>query len=159
MALVAAAALLGQACAAPGLAPSAEAPEIALKARAIRYWEVRQAGDLVAQYTFEEPRIRERMSLSSFVRGRGATIIVAQEIREVRVQEGEGVVKVHLRYRPTHPKLAKLPPTEMDLEQSWIWIEGEWYLKNRPFAPPASRRPAAEQPALPEGTGQVTPSP
>lgn len=162
MAPVAAAALLGQACATVGLAPTPEAAQAVLKARAVRYWEVRQAGDLVAMYAFEEPRRRERTPLTSYMRGRGATIIESYEIQEVRVQDQqpEGVVKLRVRYRGTHPKLAKLPARDMDLEQQWVLIDGEWYLKYQPFGPPAvPRRPGAAQPAPPEGAGSAMPSP
>ncbi len=129
--LAAAAVLFVAACAGVGAPPSPQDPEARLKERAGEYWESRKQGDLVAQYGFRPPVYREQVTLSAFVRGRGATQILSYDIKEVSVKDGDGLVKLNLTYKATHPMLAKNPPANMELEQGWVRVDGEWYLKGR----------------------------
>jgi len=129
---VAAGALFVAACAGVGLPPSPHKdPEARLRERASEYWEARKRGDLVAQYGFQPPPYREQVTLSAFVRGRGATQILSCDITEVSVKDGDGLVKLKLTYKASHPLLVNRPPAEMDLEQRWVRVDGDWYVKGR----------------------------
>lgn len=152
------AALLLAACAAPGLLPSRQNPDGRLKERASGYWDARMRGDLVAQYAFQEPQFREDVTLTAFMQGRGATKILAFEIKEVRVQGDEGLVQLKVNYRVNYPGLTHLPPIDKDLEQRWVQIDGEWYLKPPQRVEPASPSGTAapgERAAPPAGAGGV----
>ena len=130
--LVAAGALLLAACAGVGLPPSPQKdPEARLRERASEYWESRKLADLTAQYGFQTPLYRENVTLSVFVRGKGATVILSYDIKEVSVKGGDGMVKLKVTYKAVHPMLANRPPAEKELEQGWVRVDGEWYLKER----------------------------
>lgn len=141
--LASVAAFLLGACAAAGLSPARQNPEARLTDRAKGYWEARMRRDLVAQYAFEDPWLREHVTLTAWMRGRGATKVLSYEIKEVRVQGEEGHVKLHVSYQPTHPQLAHLPPTDTEFEQQWVRVDGEWYLKYRSIGDPGSSRGTA----------------
>jgi hypothetical protein len=119
------------ACAGPGLPASPQDPEAQLKGRARDYWESRKRGDLVAQYGFQPPVYREQVTLTAFIRGKGATQILSYDLKEVSVTGDVGLVKLRVTYKATHPLLAERPPGEKGLDQAWVRLDGEWYLKGR----------------------------
>jgi hypothetical protein len=125
------AAFLLQACAAGGGPPSssAQSPEERLANRAKAYWEVRVKGDLVAQYSFQEPYYRENVTLTSFLKGRGATHVLGYEIKETSVQGEEGRVKLQVKYRPAHRLTQRVEPQTIDFDQGWIMVDREWFVK------------------------------
>ncbi len=134
------AALVWSACASQGVRQAGQNPEQRLLERVRQYWDARIRDDIVAQYQFEEPWVRERVTLTAFTRGKGATRILEYEIKGVKVTDASAVAKLHLKYRILVSQLAHLPPREMDLDQEWVLIDGEWYLRYRPsVGPPAPR--------------------
>jgi hypothetical protein len=122
-------ALVVSACASQGVQQASQTPEQRLVERVRQYWEARVRDDIVEQYRFEEPTIREQVSLTAFARGKGATKILAYEVKGVEVKDSGAVAKVHLRYRILVSRLAHLPPKEVDLDQAWVWVEDNWYLR------------------------------
>jgi hypothetical protein len=126
------AALVVSACASQGVQQASQTPEQRLVERVRQYWEARVKEDIVEQYRFEEPTIRERVSLTAFARGKGATKILAYEVKGVEVKDSGAVAKVHLNYRILVSQLAHQQPKEIDLDQAWVWVEDNWYLRYQP---------------------------
>lgn len=135
------AALAVSACAGQDLRQAVQNPDERLMERVRQYWEARVRDDIVEQYSLEEPWMRERVSLTAYARGKGATKILEYEIKEVEVKSQDAMAKLHLKYKILLPKLAHLPLQEMDIEQSWVWVGDEWYLRYRSaVGPPATQK-------------------
>lgn len=124
-------ALAVSACAGQGLKQAVQNPDERLRERVRQYWEARVRDDIVEQYSLEEPWMRERVSLTAYARGKGATKILEYEIKGAEVKSPDAVAKLHLKYKILFQKLAHLPLQEMDIEQRWVWVDGEWYLQYR----------------------------
>lgn len=125
------AALAVSACAGQDLKQAVQNPDERLMERVRQYWEARVRDDIVEQYSLEEPWMRERVSLTAYARGKGATKILEYEIKGVEGKSPDAVAKLHLKYKIMFSKLAHLPLQEVDIEQSWVWVDGEWYLQYR----------------------------
>lgn len=124
------------ACAGQGLRQAVQNPDERLRERVRQYWEARVRDDIVEQYSLEEPWIRERVSLTAYARGKGATKILEYEIKGVEVKASDAVVTLHLKYKIMISKLAHLPLQEVDTEQHWVWVGDEWFLRYRPAVGP-----------------------
>jgi len=156
--LVIACSLFG--CAAATAPLSTQSPEERLAERARAYWEARKRRDLVAQYSFEQPFYRERVSLTAFAQGRGATVVRAYEIKAIKVKEDAGLVSLRVTYRPHHPRLRGQSDSTLDTDQPWVHVEREWYLSYKrapqtgvqagPEGPPGSVPPSGD----PKGVGE-----
>lgn len=150
MILVIACSLFG--CAAATAPVSTQSPEERLAERARAYWEARKRRDLVAQYSFEQPFFRERVTLTAFVQGRGATVVLAYEIKAIKVKEDAGLVSLRVTYRPSHTRLRGQFGSTSDFNQQWVYVEREWYLSYKQ-APQTGVQAGSEGPP-----GSVPPS-
>jgi len=117
----------GQGTPPPPQARTPQSPEEALRARATRFWEARVKGDLVTQYDLLEPKARERVTLTGFVRARSAVVFQSYKIQEVEVVEDEGRVTAMTTFRLLLPQVSRFGPWDQRAIMRWVRVDGHWY--------------------------------
>lgn len=138
----------------PGITGAAEqkqAPDAReltlLKERAGRYWEAKLKRDFKTQYEFLEPRVRGRMPLEDFVKGKGVVEYLQAHVEDAQVSGNFAIVTTRLKVQFHHPMLKPTPPPEeTEVREQWVQVAGVWYLTlEKVPAPPTGK--AAEGPA------------
>jgi hypothetical protein len=114
---------------APPQARAQQSPEEALRARATQFWEARLKGDLAAQYEFLEPGAREQMTLTAFVRSRGAIVFLSYQLEEVEVVGDQGRVLAKVSFRMDLPQVSRFGPWTQTPTMRWVLVRDIWYLK------------------------------
>ncbi len=113
----------------PPQAQVAQSPEEALRAQATRFWELRVKGDLAAQYEFLEPKAREGMTLTGFIRARGTIVFLSYRIEEVETVADQGRVVAKTSFRLNDPRTSGFGPWTQPAITRWVREGGVWYLK------------------------------
>lgn len=113
----------------PPQAQAQQSPEEALRARATRFWELRVKGDLAEQYGFLELKAREQMTMTGFVRSRGAFKFQSYQIEGVEVVGDQGRVLATTTFRMDLPQLTAFGPWTHPAITRWVREGGAWYLK------------------------------
>ncbi|MCI0408443.1 MAG: hypothetical protein L0191_07750 [Acidobacteria bacterium] len=106
-----------------------QSPEEALRARATQFWEARVKSDLVTQHGFLEPKAREQMTLTAFIRSRSAVVYLAYEIEGVEVAADQGRVLAKTKFRVALPQAERFGPWTQPAITRWVREGGAWYLK------------------------------
>lgn len=112
-----------------------------LRARAATFWAARVAGDVNAQWDLLEPRGRERMSPSEYVRS-GPIKYLGYQIEDATVNGYFAVVQVRLLTIPMMPGRS-LGPQVVVAKDEWVRIRGVWYRtleQERSSGPPQAER-------------------
>ncbi len=133
-------------------------PRARLVERAKGYWDARVKGDLVETYRFHEPNFKKRVTLTAFLRGRGATTVLDYEVKDVRIEGAKGFVTMRVNYTVIHPLLVKrVEPRWGEIEEQWRWVDGEWYRRYRlPVGDPYPEPAPWDTPSV-EGAGEPGP--
>ncbi len=102
----------------------------ALRERATRWWELRLAKDLKAQYDLWDPDFKKRVSLDGFLSGAGSTQYMSFKIKDVAIEGDYGYVSVEYvaRIGLLIPNL-DLEPQTVTSEHEWVKADGVWYFR------------------------------
>ncbi len=106
-----------------------QSPEEALRARATQFWEARVKGDLAAQYDLLEPKAREQVTLTGYVRARSGVVFLSYTLQEVEVAGAEGTVTANATFRLNLPQASRFGPWTQAAITRWVRVEGLWYLR------------------------------
>ena len=108
------------------------APEDALRARVLAYWDARVEGSAEKAYQLLEPDARQRVSLGTYAHRAGHSEILSYEIEKIdlNMQTESAVVQVKRSFRI---KPGAVPiRIDQDLEQTgqerWVLMDGQWYM-------------------------------
>ena len=112
----------------PPQARAPQSPEEALRSRAIQFWEARVKGDLVTQYNLLEPKARELVTLTGFVRARGSITFFSYKLRDVEVTGDDGLVTATTSFRVNLPQVSRFGPWEQRAVLRWVRVDGLWYV-------------------------------
>jgi len=112
----------------PQAAAPPQSPEEALRARATQFWEARVKGDLLTQYNLLEPKSRERVTLTGFVRARGSVVFQTYKIQEVEVAGDDGRVIAMTTFRMNLPQASRFGPWDQRTTMRWVRVDGHWYV-------------------------------
>jgi hypothetical protein len=119
----------GTTTATPPQAQAPPSPEETLRVRATRYWDARVKGDLVTQYEYLEPRAREQVTLTGFVRARGGVVFQSYELEEVNVVGDEGLVASRATFRVTLKDVERFGPWTQRVLMHWVKVGDQWYVR------------------------------
>lgn len=107
------------------------AAEEALRKRAQAFWEARVKEDHSAQYQFLEPKLRRTLSLADYLKRQGPVQYLEARVGDVKVEDANGVVTVHLRVKlkklSVSRKVPDLSKQERQVSDEWVRRSGEWY--------------------------------
>ena len=114
-------------------------PESALKARATAYWQHRVKGELADAYAFELSAIREKASLTNYIKGLSSSGILLRDatVQRVTLDGDKGIVRMKFSFR----LLGIYTPKKgipMEGNDYWELIYGIWYHAK---TPPKRKRP------------------
>jgi hypothetical protein len=84
-------------------------------------------GDLATQYDLLEPKGREQVTLTGFVRARSSVIFKEYQIRHVEVTGEEGVVTAMTKFRMNLPQASQFGPWDQLTIMKWVRLNGLWY--------------------------------
>lgn len=121
-------AMPGPPVAAPVTTPVA--PEVALKERVIRFWQARLKDDIARLYDFLEPEVKERVSLTAYVRSQGTIHFLSYEILSIDIIGEKAWVKVKYTFKVRVAQLSGFGPWSQESREVWILQGDVWY---RPF--------------------------
>jgi hypothetical protein len=109
-------------------AQPAQSPEDALRARATKFWEARVKGDLATQYDLIEPKAREQVTLTGFVRARSSLVFKSYKIESVEVAGDQGRVMTMTTFRLDLPQASRFGPWDQLTNMKWVKVDGQWYV-------------------------------
>lgn len=104
-------------------------PEEALRTQATKFWEARLKGDMVTQYSLQEPKAREGTTLTGFALARGTVIYLTAKITAVEMAGDEGRVTAETTFRLNDPKTGRFGPWDQTVFTRWVRQDGVWYVK------------------------------
>lgn len=102
-------------------------PEGALKERAQAFWEAKVKEDYAAQYSFFEPKVRRKMSLTDYIKRQGPVQYLEARVNGVKVEEARGFVTVRILFQLKLPPKRNLVKQEKVFQEEWVRRGGEWY--------------------------------
>jgi hypothetical protein len=108
-------------------APVVQSPKEALRTRATQLWEARVKGDLATQYDLLEPKAREQVTLTGFVRARSSVTFQSYQMQDVEVNGDEGTVTTMAKFRLNLPKVSQFGPWDQLTTMKWVKVNGLWY--------------------------------
>lgn len=111
-------------------------PEEALRSRVAAYWDARVAGAPEKAYEILEPDARKTISLGSYCRKTGNSIILSYKIHDIKLdpQGSEAMVRVErsFRIRPGAIPINIDKTLEQTGNEPWVLVDGEWYMVYSP---------------------------
>ena len=109
-------------------APKVDEREV-LKKRVADYWQLQIDGKIDQAYQYEVPAYREKSSLGGYMRRFNLVKYISADIHDVEVDNGTAKVKMTVRYKLAHGRLASLPKAMEfhNLDENWVLINGAWY--------------------------------
>ena len=118
--------------------------DVTLWNRAGRLWQARRERDWAVSYEFEEPKVRERMSLEDYV-------VRAAELQPFNIESFELIraeSKLNrgwalVRHRSSLKRFPDVPARQVEMWQKWRRIDRQWYP-----VPPRELLAYPEAPAL-----------
>lgn len=122
--------LLPAAAALAGCATTAspEADRAALLQRARAFWQVVQANDGPAAWTYEELSKKPGWTLQAYLKREGITYNDAQVQDVVSLDGDKAVVAVKINYSIP---LLRMNDQNVLLQDEWVRIDGQWYHADR----------------------------
>lgn len=122
--------LLPAAAALAGCATTAspEADRAALLQRARAFWQVVQANDGPAAWTYEELSKKPGWTLQAYLKREGITYNDAQVQDVVSLEGDKAVVAVKINYSIP---LLRMNDQNVLLQDEWVRIDGQWYHADR----------------------------
>ncbi len=124
----------------PRLRPAAE--EAVLKQRVTGLWQAKAAQDWSSVYTYLPPWFRERTSLEKFLGSKARFLYLSPEVQWVEVNGNDARALIAVGYKLNDPATTKMP-SHMDKPiESWIKVDGVWYVYAAPADEPEA--PAKE---------------
>ena len=110
----------------PSLRPLKE--EKAVKARAEELWKAREKSDYKTVYNLCAPSFRAKVPAEQWLAKKALNLYISHQILWVEVHGEEAVARIAYGYRPNDPNVSKMDPLEETAMQSWIKVDGQWYL-------------------------------
>jgi hypothetical protein len=104
-----------------------------LKSRAAKYWDTRVKGDWKKSYEYMDPYYRKNVTLDTYVQTQGKVKYYDFSLKAEPVLSGVRAT-VGVAYDSEVPKFilqgktVEVPRKETSTNQSWVWIDGEWYV-------------------------------
>jgi hypothetical protein len=124
------------AASATSVAVNAEANE-ALRQRAAAYWAARLAGDERAQWDLLEPRAKGRLTPKEYASERGENVrYLGYQVESASVEGYFATVKVRVMFEATLPRVGRIPPQAVVLDDRWVQVGGIWYHQVDDIRPP-----------------------
>jgi hypothetical protein len=105
------------------------AEEAVLKERAIGLWRAKTEEDWTSVYTYMPPWFRDRVPLEKYLGNKALYVYSSPKVEWVEAQGDQGRVKIAVATRHNDPAATKMKPHTDHLVESWIRVEGIWYLK------------------------------
>lgn len=102
-------------------------PEEALRASVTRFWDARLKDDVALQYHFLEPEAKERVTLTAYVRSRGAIMFLAYVVKGIGLTEDKSWVTIMYTFKLNMPQLAGFGPWTETNPEVWVLRGGIWY--------------------------------
>jgi hypothetical protein len=84
-------------------------------------------GDLATQYDLLEPKAREQVTLTGFVRARSSVTFQSYQMQDVEVNGDEGTVTTMAKFRLNLPKVSQFGPWDQLTTMKWVKVNGLWY--------------------------------
>ena len=111
-------------------------PESVLKARATAYWQHRINGELADAYAFEIPAIREKTSLTNYIKSLSNGILLREAtVQRLTLDGDQGIVRMKFAFRLVGIYTPK-KGIPMQGNDYWELIDGTWYHAYRAKASP-----------------------
>ena len=101
-------------------------PDAGLNARGQAFWEARITEDYAAQYGLLEPKVRQQLSLTDYIKGQGPVQYLEARIEGVTIDEAKAVLTVRTLIRINYPPLDQRKH-EIVVREAWVKRQGEWY--------------------------------
>jgi hypothetical protein len=101
-------------------------PDVGLNARGQAFWEARIKEDYAAQYGLFEPKVRQQLSLTDYIKGQGPVQYLEARIEGVKIDEAKAVLTVRTLIRINYPPLDQRKH-EIVVREEWVKRQGEWY--------------------------------
>ena len=108
------------------------ADEAVLKERVIALWQAKSRDDWKGVYVYMPPWFRERVSLEKFMGNSALYVYLSPEVEWVEANGNQGRAKIAVATRHNDPAATKMKPQTDRLIESWIKVDGTWYLKVPP---------------------------
>jgi hypothetical protein len=128
----------------PSLPPKlrSAADEAVLKERVIGLWQAKTSEDWKSVYVYMPPWFRDRVSLEKFLGNKALYVYLSPEVEWVEAKGDQGRAKVTVATRHNDPAATKMKPQTDRFVESWIKVNGTWYLKVPP--PEETAQPVTE---------------
>jgi hypothetical protein len=104
-----------------------------LKSRAAKYWDTRVKGDWKKSYEFMDPYYRQKVTQAAYVQTQGQVKYYGFSLKDEPVLSGVRAM-INVSYDSEVPqfmlggKMVSIPRKETTTNQSWVWLDGEWYV-------------------------------
>ena len=107
-----------------------------LEQRIKALWDYRVAGNFKATYEMYDYAFRAATPEASFLSGASYLTYNSYSYKDIALNGNEATVQMKVSYEAKSAflvgKVVKLPPTDAEMENSWVWIANDWYLVYKP---------------------------
>jgi len=107
--------------------------EALLRERVRAYWEGMIKKDLKTTYNTHDPFYRARIPFDYYASHRGPMVYHNYNIESLKIEGNVASVRIKVKYDV--PKIiilgkeASIPPKEITIEETYLFIDGTWYRK------------------------------
>lgn len=108
-----------------------------LRQRAANFWAAQLAGDEQGQWELLEPRAKGRLTAKEYAAEKGNKVrYLGYQVEGATIEGNFGTVKVRVLFEATLPRVGRIPPQAVVMDDRWVQVGGLWYHQIDDIRPP-----------------------